>query len=109
MSIEDHIYPLLSAYTNAPQWVKSAVGGVYSAIPLSWRRGAAYEQFRNVLADRDEIEVANYARNQLGKNLAMGRDQCAGLPWFGKRRGLSATARTGAGSDAAGFKVRNQG
>jgi phenylacetate-CoA ligase len=69
MSVEDAIYPLLSAYTKAPQWVKSAVGGVYSAIPLSWRRGAAYGQFRNVLADHDAIRVSNYARHQLGETL----------------------------------------
>ena len=69
MSIEDAIYPLLNSYTNTPQWVKSAVGAFYSAIPLSWRKGAAYEQFRQVLAVRDEAGVRAYARQQLAESL----------------------------------------
>lgn len=69
MSIEDSIYPLLSTYTKAPQWVKSVVGTAYSALPLSWRKGAAYAQFRAMLGERDSIRLAEYSRRQLGETL----------------------------------------
>jgi phenylacetate-CoA ligase len=46
MAVEDLLHPLLGAYVAAPQWVKSTVGKVYSAVPRSWRYGARYADFR---------------------------------------------------------------
>lgn len=45
MAFEDLLHPLLSLYIRSPQWVKSLVGGAYSAIPLSLRRGRNYKRF----------------------------------------------------------------
>jgi len=69
MAFEDHLHHLLSAYIAAPQWVKSSVGGVYSAIPVSWRRGANYGQFSQRLARRDASSLADYSRQRLGETL----------------------------------------
>lgn len=50
MPIEDHLYPLLKTYTQAPQWVKWGVGIAYSFIPKRLRYGAAYAAFRHDVA-----------------------------------------------------------
>jgi phenylacetate-CoA ligase len=45
MAAEDFLHPLLGSYINAPQWVKSTVGRLYSAVPVSLLRGRHYASF----------------------------------------------------------------
>ena len=54
----------------APQCVKSILGGGYSAIPVSWRRGKNYEQFRQIAFCRDETLNNNYVKSSLGETLS---------------------------------------
>lgn len=57
MPIEDILHPYLAAYTRAPQWIKSSVGGAYALVPDSVRYGARYAGFveETLLTDQDEI------------------------------------------------------
>lgn len=45
MSLEDKLHPLLRFYEAAPQAVKTLAGRAYRALPVSWRRGRAFEVF----------------------------------------------------------------
>lgn len=66
---EDHLHHLLAAYIAAPQWFKSAVGSLYSALPASWRKGAPYGQFKQLLRQRDARNLANDSRQRLAATL----------------------------------------
>lgn len=45
MSIDDRLLALAGAYVEAPQWVKSIIGGAYSMVPRSIRFGPGYQRF----------------------------------------------------------------
>lgn len=64
MAIEDLIHPLLSSYIASPQWVKTLVGGLYSSVPLSIRRGRNYSHFLEEanLIDPDKLRSLSKAK-----------------------------------------------
>ncbi|HSH17416.1 MAG TPA: hypothetical protein VLD18_15360, partial [Verrucomicrobiae bacterium] len=48
MSLEDKLYPLLSVYERLPYELKRAVGWSYRQLPVSFRLGARYAEFRQL-------------------------------------------------------------
>lgn len=44
-SVDDRLHGLISRYMLLPQWLKSLVGGAYSAVPRALRHGPAYGRF----------------------------------------------------------------
>ena len=68
MSVEDALYPLLSAYERLPQGLKVGIGWTYRQLPQRVRLGSNYGEFRD-LADRAEAwsgpEIADYQLEQL--------------------------------------------
>lgn len=69
MSLEDKFHGLLGAYISSPQWVKSLVGGTYSLLPKTLRRGYFYARYRFVLGLNSPVLLARYSREQLGRTL----------------------------------------
>lgn len=53
MSLEDHLYPLLSAYDALPGRVQSALGFAYRCLPESWRWGSQYKHFQGLTEDSE--------------------------------------------------------
>lgn len=68
-SLEDRLHGLLSSYIAAPQWLKASAGTVYRQLPVGWRRGRAYDRFRDMLAQRDPAAVQAYADERLAATL----------------------------------------
>ena len=68
MSVEDALYPMLSAYERLPQGVKVGIGWTYRHLPQQVRLGSGYGEFRD-LAERAETwsapEIAEYQLEQL--------------------------------------------
>ncbi len=58
--MEDSFLTLLGAYTSAPDWIRTAVGGAYGALPLSLRLGPAFGRFLKLF--EDPPAAAQYAR-----------------------------------------------
>jgi phenylacetate-CoA ligase len=48
MSLEDRLYPLLSAYRALPRGVQSGLGFAYRCLPESWRWGSRYSDFQRL-------------------------------------------------------------
>jgi phenylacetate-CoA ligase len=59
--MEDKLHALVGAYTSAPDWFKSLVGGLYAALPMSLRFGRSYERFLSMF----EASSAAVAYGQL--------------------------------------------
>lgn len=59
MAMEDALYPLLSYYMAAPQWMKSSIGRVYSMFSSSVRKGNNYQLFLDdaALSDANAIRL----------------------------------------------------
>src|SRR6185503_9269459 len=51
MSLEDRLYPLLSAYHALPRGVQSGLGLAYRCLPESWRWGSRYREFKRLTED----------------------------------------------------------
>lgn len=49
--IEDFLYPYLRFYQNAPQFVRTAVGRAYRALPLSLRYGRTISYYQKLLGE----------------------------------------------------------
>jgi phenylacetate-CoA ligase len=69
MSLEDKLHPFLASYIGWPQWMKSALGGAYSLLPLSLRRGPEYARFVEVLQDTSLRFTRKYAQSCLTETL----------------------------------------
>ena len=53
MSFEDKLYPLLATYQAMPDWMQRLAGGAYRCLPQSWRLGAAYGEFQQLIAESE--------------------------------------------------------
>lgn len=69
MNAEDLLHPLLSSYLNSPQWVKTAVGRAYAAIPIGWRRGRHYHRFLAEASLHSESAIRQLASEKLALTL----------------------------------------
>jgi phenylacetate-CoA ligase len=69
MSLEDLIHPFLGVYIASPQWFKSLVGEAYSKLPVAWRRGRQYAQFRAELAEPSSEWIRGLAQAKLAATL----------------------------------------
>ncbi len=68
MSVEDALYPMLSAYERLPQGVKIGVGWTYRHLPQQVRLGSSYREFRDLAKCSEEWsapEIAEYQLEQL--------------------------------------------
>ncbi|MGV3773592.1 MAG: phenylacetate--CoA ligase family protein [Verrucomicrobiales bacterium] len=85
MSLEDKLYPLLSAYERLPAPVKYGIGFAYRQLPASFRWGAEYPRFRN-LVERGEHwtseQATQYQWKQLRKTLIQANSYC---PYYQRR------------------------
>ncbi len=70
MALEDILHPLLSAYVASPQWVKSSVGTLYSALPSGIKYGRQYSRFeRELERGRHLNEIENEVERKLQATL----------------------------------------
>ena len=67
--IEDELYGLAALYVSSPQWVKSTVGRLYSAIPTRLRQGSLYRGFAEQARLRDPSAVRQLQRQKLRNTL----------------------------------------
>ena len=68
MSLEDHLYPLLSAYHALPRGAQSGLGLGYRCLPESWRWGSRYSEFKRLTEDAERWswdELRAYQLKQL--------------------------------------------
>ena len=68
MSLEDRLYPLLSAYDALPRPVQSTLGLAYRCLPESWRWGSQYKHFKQLTEDSERWswdELRAYQLKQL--------------------------------------------
>jgi phenylacetate-CoA ligase len=68
MSLEDRLYPLLSAYHGLPRGVQSGLGLAYRWLPESWRWGSRYREFKRLTEDTERWsweELRDYQLKQL--------------------------------------------
>ena len=70
MSLEDHLYPLLSAYHGLPRGVQSGLGLAYRCLPESWRWGSRYREFKRLTEDSERWSIDDVRGYQL-KQLRM--------------------------------------
>ncbi len=70
MPIEDILHPYLAAYTKAPQWLKSTLGGAYALVPQRVRYGAQYTHFLQEALLTDPDEIAHRASEKLRATLS---------------------------------------
>lgn len=85
MSVEDALYPFLSAYERLPQRAKVALGAGYRRLPQRWRLGARFDEFRTLATDVEswsESEIAAYQLQQLREVL---RHAGAHSPFYARR------------------------
>jgi phenylacetate-CoA ligase len=70
MAFEDLLYPLLSHYLGAPDWLKAPAGHAYALLPGVLRLGRHYYRFRDELVQTtDPAAAADLARRKLGETL----------------------------------------
>jgi phenylacetate-CoA ligase len=86
MAVEDLLHPLLSAYLNSPQWVKTSIGRGYSLLPFSWRRGRHYARFLHEAALQTESEIRQLACEKLALTL---REVFDAVPAYRQYRDLA--------------------
>lgn len=79
MSLEDRLYPLLSLYERLPEGVRQFAGSCYRALPVGFRLGKTYKEFRDLLenaASWDEDEIRAYQLKQLRRTLHNAMANC---------------------------------
>ena len=85
MSLEDKLYPLLSAYERLPQGVKRTLGFAYRQLPVGWRQGARYAEFVRLARDCERwtpYEIRDYQLRQLRQTLIQAASYC---PFYERR------------------------
>jgi phenylacetate-CoA ligase len=68
MSLEDRLYPMLSAYRALPRGAQAALGVAYRCLPESWRWGSRYQEFRRLTENTERWsadELREYQLKQL--------------------------------------------
>ena len=89
MAFEDILHPVLSAYMGAPQWVKTTVGHVYSAVPRRLRYGRRFEEFEaDVQRCYDPSDLDTEIDARLARTLYVA---LTNVPAFSQHRGLLAS------------------
>lgn len=79
VSLEDHLYPLLSLYGRLPPQVRHAVGTAYRILPRSLRLGARYGEFTELAAAGEHWsrqEAQTYQLEQLRTVLRHAANSC---------------------------------
>ncbi|HAM70230.1 MAG TPA: hypothetical protein DCM86_01120 [Verrucomicrobiales bacterium] len=79
MSLEDTLYPLLSVYERLPRGVKKVIGAAYRTLPVGWRHGERYAEFRGLARDVEAwtpSEIRDYQVQQLRKVLLHAASYC---------------------------------
>ena len=79
MSLEDRLYPLLSAYHALPRGVQSGLGLAYRCLPESWRWGSRYREFKRLTEDTERWswdELRAYQLKQLRVVLHHAANHC---------------------------------
>src|SRR6185503_7524672 len=85
MSLEDRLYPLLSAYHALPRGVQSGLGLAYRCLPEAWRWGSRYREFKHLTENTERWscdELQEYQLKQLRTVLHHAVNYC---PFYQKR------------------------
>jgi phenylacetate-CoA ligase len=86
--IEDILYPLKKHYENSPLFLQSMLGGIYRSIPLKYRVGESYFEFKNLLKNNswDPNFVKNYQNEEFLKTIEVAK-KTTFYPRFYKENG----------------------
>jgi phenylacetate-CoA ligase len=80
VSLEDRLYSLLSLYDRLPQPMRRVVGRSYAHLPVSWRLGTRYAEFKELALGGERWsldEACDYQLQQLRTVLRHAADSCA--------------------------------
>jgi len=79
MSLEDRLYPLLSAYHALPRGAQSGLGLAYRCLPEGWRWGSRYREFKRLTENTERWssdELQAYQLKQLRMVLHHAANYC---------------------------------
>jgi phenylacetate-CoA ligase len=79
MSLEDRLYPLLSLYDRMPYGLKWSLGFAYRQLPVSWRRGKHYREFKRLAEEGEEWsreEIREFQMRELRRVLNHAHAYC---------------------------------
>lgn len=85
MSLEDQLYPLLSAYRSLPRRTQLALGFAYRCIPETWRLGARFREFKRLTEQTEGWsgeQLRDYQLKELRRVLHHAAAHC---PFYEKR------------------------
>jgi phenylacetate-CoA ligase len=85
MSLEDHLYPLVSFYERMPHGLKVAAGTAYRFLPRKVRFGDRYGEFRDLARHAEKWsleEIADYQLKQLRATVIQAGNYC---PYYQRR------------------------
>jgi len=85
MSLEDQLYPLLDSYNAMPRWVQSVVGAAYRHLPLSWRMGTRYPEFKRLAAQGEQWSIEEIQAYQLKQLRLVLHHAASYCPFYQKR------------------------
>lgn len=85
MSLEDRLYPLLSAYHALPRRAQSGLGLAYRCLPESWRWGGRYGEFRHLTEDTERWSTDELQAYQLKQLRIVLHHAAAYCPFYHKR------------------------
>lgn len=79
MSLEDSLYSRLAIYHSLPDWMQRTAGFAYRCLPVGWRMGRRYAEFRALAeqgADWSLDQVREYQLRQLRAALIQAESHC---------------------------------
>ncbi|MBU6399969.1 MAG: hypothetical protein KGS61_06605 [Verrucomicrobia bacterium] len=79
MSLEDRLYPFLAVYDRLPQGLRRALGFTYRQLPVSWRLGKHYAEFKRLATEGEHwspTEVEAYQVKELRRVLLQAASYC---------------------------------
>lgn len=85
MSLEDQLYPLLSAYRSLPRGTQFALGVAYRCVPQAWRLGASYREFKRLTEKTERWSVEQLREYQLRELRRVLHHAASYCPFYQKR------------------------
>lgn len=85
MSLEDQLYPLLDSYNAMPRWVQSVVGAAYHHLPVTWRMGTRYPEFKRLAAQGEKWSIEEIRAYQLKQLRLVLHHAASYCPFYQKR------------------------
>ena len=84
MSLEDRLYPLLGSYNALPAWLQSSLGILYRQLPLNWRYGVRYSEFKKIAATGERWSAQEIQAYQLKQLRAVLHHAASHCPYYQK-------------------------